>query len=82
MVIAQVKPMSLLPCRVTLRRLSSHWRGLDAHDGLPGALKNVVDGIADALGVDDGGPFVTWAYENKRCARGHFGVEIEIERRA
>lgn len=76
-----IPPSMLLPCRVTLRRMSSHWRGLDSHDGLPGALKNVVDGIADALGIDDGGPFAVWKYENKRVARGFFGIEVLIERR-
>jgi hypothetical protein len=81
MMMAKVTPAALVPCVVTLRRMSSHWRGLDRHDGLPGALKNVVDGIADALGIDDGGPMVEWRYENKRCARGNFGVEVQIERR-
>lgn len=78
----KLKARDLLPCKVTLRRMSSHWRGLDSHDGLPGALKNVVDGIADALGIDDGGPFAIWKYENKKCARGCFGIEVLIERRA
>ena len=78
---AKLTAIDLVPCVVTLRRLSSHWRGLDTHDGLPGSLKYVVDGIAEALGIDDGGPMVTWRYENKKCARGMFGVEVEVVRR-
>lgn len=37
-------------------------RTLDAHDNLPGAFKSIVDGIADAIGIDDGTSFYTWSY--------------------
>lgn len=79
LMMAKLAAHDVVPCTVTLRRLSSG--RLDPHDALPASLKSVVDGIADALGVDDGGPFVDWRFENKRVARGNFGVEIEIERR-
>lgn len=82
MMLAKLTPADLVPGRVVLRRLSSSARGLDKHDGLPASLKSIVDGIADALGVDDGGPLVEWECQNKRCARGHFGIEITIERRS
>lgn len=47
------------PCEVTLARISP--RQLD-DDNLRGALKAVRDGVADALGVDDRDPRVTWRY--------------------
>jgi hypothetical protein len=79
LMLAKLSARDVIPATVTMRRLSTG--RLDPHDALPASLKSVVDGVADALGVDDGGPFVTWRFENKKCARGHFGVEIEIERR-
>lgn len=48
-------------------------------DGLQAALKSVRDGIADALGVNDGSDAVKWVYEQRKCKRGQFGVEVSIE---
>jgi hypothetical protein len=76
---AGVHRAELVPAKVTLTRISSG--RLDEHDGLPPALKRVVDGIALALGVDDGGPFVRWVYEQREAGRrGLFGVVVLIER--
>lgn len=75
---AGLSRVHLVPARVTITRISTG--RLDPHDGLPPALKRVVDGVADALGVNDGGPFVQWHYDQRRGARGQHLVEIRIER--
>ena len=67
-----------LPVVVTMTRLSPGT--LDSHDNLRSALKGVVDGIADALGVDDADPRVTWKYAQEKCERGTHQVRVEIER--
>ncbi len=66
---------SLVPCAVTMTRLSA--RNLD-DDNLRGALKAIRDGVADALAVDDRDPRVTWEYGQEK---GPAGVRIEIRRR-
>jgi hypothetical protein len=55
----------LWPVTVSLTRLSPS-KGLDAHDGLPASQKFIVDGIAEALGVDDADPRITWTYAQER----------------
>lgn len=62
---------------VTLTRVAPSG-GLD-DDNLRGALKAIRDGVADALGVDDGDPRVGWKYGQRR---GPYGVEVTIERRS
>lgn len=76
---ARVRADELVPCIVTLTRISAG--KLDRHDGLPGSQKRVVDGIADALGIDDGGPFVEWKYDQVSAGRGVFGTRVLIEPR-
>lgn len=61
---------------VTIVRLSA---GVLDSDAAPAALKSVRDGIADALGINDGSDAVTWKYDQKKCKRGAFGVEVTIE---
>jgi hypothetical protein len=80
--LAKLTPADLVPCVVTLVRMSSHHKGLDGHDNLRSALKWVVDGIAEALGIDDGGSAVTWRYGQEQCKRGEFGVTVRITRRS
>jgi len=53
-------------------------RALDG-DNLAGALKAVRDGVADALGIDDRNPRVTWLVDQRR---GPAGVVIEVFRGA
>ncbi len=67
-----------LPALVTLTRLSV---GTMDDDGVVGALKAVRDGVADALGIDDADPRVTWRYDQKKVKRGEWGVLISIEAR-
>ena len=70
------KTLPPLPVEV---RVVRHSRGtLDAHDGLPTALKHVVDGIADAYGLPDSDPRFVWRYAQQK-ARG-YGVTIAIAR--
>jgi hypothetical protein len=66
-----------LPAEVTLTRVAP--RELDL-DNLQGALKSVRDGVADALGVDDRTPLVTWVYQQRRGKPREYGVEIAIEK--
>ncbi len=69
-----------LPAAVTLTRVSP--ATLDAHDGLPAALKHVVDGLAEWLGCDDGDTSaVTWTYAQRR-ERARHCVEVLVRHHA
>ncbi len=69
-------PMAL-PVDVHLTRQAPSG-GLDG-DNLVSSLKAVRDGVADALGVKDNDPRVTWHYaQAKSGKRGLWGVEIRI----
>src|SRR5271157_4200427 len=59
-----------LPAVVTLTRVGP--RALD-DDNLQGSLKAVRDGVADALGVDDGSDEVRWSYAQER---GGYAVRV------
>lgn len=70
------------PYVVTLTRIAK--RDLD-DDNLRSALKACRDGVADALGIDDGDERIVWHYAQRRgkaadvtIVRG-YGVEIRIE---
>lgn len=69
----QAKPD--LPCLIQLTRLSAS--ALDT-DNLAASQKSVRDGIADWLGIDDGSDAVRWVYAQEKCARGEFGVIVEV----
>lgn len=60
---------------VTVRLTRIGKRRLDG-DNLQSAGKACRDGIADALGVDDADPRVTWVYEQSLAKE--YGVRIEI----
>lgn len=63
-----------LPLRITLTRIGP--RKCDS-DAVPGGLKGCRDGIADALGIDDGNDeHATWEY---RQERGKWAVRVEIK---
>ena len=67
-----------LPATVTLTRVSV--ATLDT-DGLAASNKGIRDGIADALGVGDGAKDpVRWVYAQRKGPRGHFAVEVLLER--
>ena len=61
---------------VTLTRVAP--RKLD-DDNLAGSLKATRDGIASALGVDDGDSRVEWKYAQERCKNGEQTVRVQIE---
>ena len=67
------------PVVVRLTRVAPS-NGLD-DDNLRPALKSVRDGIADALGVDDRDPRVSWEYGQLRGRAREYAVEVEIRRR-
>lgn len=49
-------------------------------DNLRGYLKGTRDGVADALGINDGDARVSWQYGQRKVAkRSDFGVEVEIQ---
>lgn len=53
-------------------------------DNLAISGKNLRDGIADALGIDDGSPLLTWRYEQEKPAKGakhRYGVRVVIRER-
>lgn len=74
--ISSLRALPALPVIVTLTRLSPRNR-MDRHN-LPGAMKHVIDGIADAYGVDDGDPRWEFRFEQEKAAV--IGVRIRIER--
>jgi hypothetical protein len=70
----QGKDKPPFPVKVTFTRCSP--RSLDKHN-LPGALKHVIDGVADAYGVDDGDD--RWQFVFTQRKQSMYGVEITIE---
>lgn len=69
--------LPLLPVVVTITRISAGT--LDEHDNLRGALKSVVDEIAEHYGLPDKHPDFEWRYQQERCAPKRYGVRIRIE---
>ena len=64
------------PIAITLTRIAL--RALDT-DNLASGLKAVRDGVADALGVDDGSSRIEWRYAQERGKRGEYAVRVEIQ---
>jgi crossover junction endodeoxyribonuclease RusA len=60
---------------VTLTRIAP--RTLDT-DNLASAMKAVRDGVADALGVNDGSSRIEWRYAQERGKPGEYAVRVEI----
>jgi hypothetical protein len=70
------RPLPPLPVVVTVTRESP--RKLDAWDGLGGALKQVIDGTTQALGLaSDDDPRVAWHVAQRKAKS--VGVVIRIE---
>lgn len=74
----RLSPVDLVPCVVTLTRVSA---GKMDGDGLQGSQKGIRDGIAQALGVDDGSEVIEWRYAQARGKRGKHAVHVRIERK-
>jgi len=76
---ANVK-IPVFPAKVTITRIAPS-NGLDPHDGLGAALKGVIDGIADGLGLkNDRDPSVQWILTQKRGRPRYHAVEVSIAR--
>lgn len=60
--------------KVTITRIGK--RKMDS-DNLAGSAKYVRDGIADALGIDDGSDRLTWVYAQEIGV--NYGVRVEIK---
>lgn len=60
---------------ITLTRIAP--RALDT-DNLASGLKAVRDGVADALGVDDGSSRIEWRYAQERGKIGQYEVRVTI----
>ena len=73
---AALCPRATLPAVVTLTRYSA---GTLDDDNLRGALKAVRDGIADALGVADNDPLISFRYQQAPAKRGEYAVHVAIE---
>lgn len=68
----------LAPVRVTVTRISPG--RLDPHDGLGASLKGVIDGVAEALGIDDGDETrIRFVLRQRKEGRGVHGVEVLVE---
>jgi hypothetical protein len=76
MVVMQRARNWTLPCTITLTREGP---GTLDDDNLPGALKAIRDGIADAFGTDDRTPKIQWKYDQVRTRE--WGVLVEWEPR-
>jgi len=63
------------PVAITLTRIAP--RALDT-DNLVSGLKAVRDGLADALGVDDGSSRIEWRYAQEKGKPGEYSVRVEI----
>lgn len=75
---ARISPADLVPCVVRLTRLSA---GKMDDDGLAASQKGVRDGIAKALGVDDGSVAIRFEYSQYKVKPRVYGVRVTIERR-
>ena len=81
MTLAHAGPAPTLPSTVALTRVAPSG-GLDPHDGLGAALKGVIDGIADGLGLtNDRDPRVTWVLAQRRGKPREYAVDVQIESR-
>jgi hypothetical protein len=79
--VLSARPLPDLPVTVRITRVAPS-SGLDPHDGLGAALKGIIDGTADALGLkNDRDARVTWLLDQTRGAPGYYGVEIRIAAR-
>ena len=71
----------LAPWRVRMTRVSAG--RLDPHDGLGASLKGCIDGVAEALGIDDGDAArIRFVLEQRKGPKGHYEVEILLEPQA
>lgn len=63
---------------VTVRIVRIGPRKLDS-DNCAGACKHVRDGIADAIGIDDGDPRYTWIYDQEKGREYSVRITVTID---
>lgn len=73
------RAFELIPCHVVLVRVSA---GCLDDDNLAYAFKYIRDGVAEALGVDDGSQAITFEYRQQLGKRGEHAILIGLERKA
>ena len=69
----KLTPAKILPAHVRLTRQAP--RQLDT-DNLSSSFKAMRDGVADALGIDDGSGLISWCYDQQK--RKQYGVLIAV----
>ena len=67
------RPMTITITRIAPRKLDS--------DNLASSAKAVRDGIAEALGIDDGSELVTWLYAQTKRFPHEYGCQVRIEQK-
>ena len=70
------KAMAGVGYTITLTRISP--RPLDT-DNLARSFKAIRDGIADALGIDDGSKRLVWNYAQEKGPPKQYAIRIEIQ---
>jgi hypothetical protein len=70
------KALPRLPITVMCVRIGG--TGLDAHDGLRGSFKSIVDEIAKTYGLADNDSRFDWKYDQEKAKRGVYGVRVTI----
>lgn len=68
-------PFILKNVEVILTRIGQ--KPLDP-DNLANSFKHIQDGIADALGIDDGDAQITWRYAQEKGKPKEYAVRVEI----
>jgi hypothetical protein len=63
-------------------RFTRHGKRTLDDDNLPTAFKHIRDGVADAIGIDDGSARYTWEYAQVKSKEYKIEIEIEIGVRA
>ena len=66
----------LPPHLITMTRIAL--RRLDVGN-LATSMKHVQDGVADALGINDGDARISWLYAQRKGKPQEYAVEVEIE---
>jgi len=68
-----------LPVVVSVTRVAPS-QGLDPHDGLGAALKGIIDGISDGLGLkNDRDTRVQWQLSQRRGRAKEYAVDVAIQ---
>lgn len=64
-----------VPCTIRMTRIAP--RPLDS-DNLAISCKSVRDGIADAIGVDDGSELIKWEYDQRKGKPKEYACEVQV----